>query len=75
MSNNSTLLLFVPETINMYFLRMKIILCHFLDLFKFDKFLYVKPLGLFFKSISIKFEIGLEVEFVTGALEVSLPLK
>ena len=42
MSNNSTLLLFVPETINTYFLGMKIILCHVLDSFKFVKFLYVK---------------------------------
>ena len=55
---------------------MKIILCHFLDLFKFDKFLYVKQLGLFYsKSISIKFEIGSEFEFATGLLEVSPPLK
>lgn len=76
MSNNSTLLLFIPETINTYFLGMKIILCHFLDLFKFDKFLYVKQLGLFYsKSISIKCEIGLEFEFDAGSLEVSPSLK
>ena len=76
MSNNSRLLLFVPETINTYFLGMKIILCHFLDSFKFGKFLYVKQLGLFYsKSISIKFEIGSEFEFATGLLELSPLLK
>ena len=76
MSNNSTFLLFVPETINTYFLGIKIILFHVLVSFKFDKFLYVKQLGLFYsKSISIKFEIGLEFEFATGSLEVSPPLK
>ena len=55
---------------------MKIILCHVLASFKFGEFLYVKQLGLFYsKSISIKFEIGLEFEFAAGSLEVSPPLK
>ncbi len=54
---------------------MKIILCHVLASFKFGEFLYVKQLGLFYsKSISIKFEIWLEFEFVAGSLKILLRL-